>query len=556
MNRVPPRPGAPARQGLMKLLMLILLPLWLLIGQPAQAQTGAKGFDHTRTGFILSGVHASERCESCHINGVFKGTPRDCTTCHSSGARQSRGNTVKSANHLPTSAPCETCHSTQSFSGARFSHAGVARGTCMTCHNGRTAPGKSANHIVTAASCDSCHRSSAWLPAAGFDHAGVTAGTCASCHNGARATGRSAVHVPNTAVSGIGNASCDSCHKSGFKSWLPARVHSSFSVIAQCATCHTGRYAPAVGKPNTPIHATATTCENCHKSTASWTAGTRVDHSTFTAATNCASCHNGSTATGKTPTHIPTGTASCVACHTTSGWVPSSWNHSQVIVAGQCASCHNGSLASGKSANHVATTASCDSCHRGTTSWASATFAHSAANAVGTGSCDGCHNNVGAKGKPATHIPVPAGAARCDSCHRSQSSFAAAVTMNHSVVTTASCKGCHSGAYVSQGTVGALAKPANHIPEGTQLLNGSTLDCNACHSGTTVWSSVRMNHNNSLGNGAGWCKGCHQTGTAFLGNMEKKSLTHERSSPLPTDCSQSGCHRPLGTKGAAYTKWD
>ena len=30
MNRVPPRPGAPSRQGLMKLLMLILLPLWLL----------------------------------------------------------------------------------------------------------------------------------------------------------------------------------------------------------------------------------------------------------------------------------------------------------------------------------------------------------------------------------------------------------------------------------------------------------------------------------------------------------------------------------------------
>jgi hypothetical protein len=37
--------------------------------------------------------------------------------------------------------------------------------------------------------------------------------------------------------------------------------------------------------------------------------------------------------------------------------------------------------------------------------------------------------------------------------------------------------------------------------------------------------------------------------------MEKKSLTHEKSTGV-TDCSQSGCHRPLGNKGAAYSKWD
>ena len=56
--------------------------------------------------------------------------------------------------------------------------------------------------------------------------------------------------------------------------------------------------------------------------------------------------------------------------------------------------------------------------------------------------------------------------------------------------------------------------------------------------------------------GAGWCKGCHQSGTAFLGSMEKKSLTHERKTPPAIDCSESGCHRPLGTRGSTYTKWD
>ena len=41
----------------------------------------------------------------------------------------------------------------------------MARGTCLTCHNGLQAPAKPANHFVTARSCDSCHRVLAWSPA-------------------------------------------------------------------------------------------------------------------------------------------------------------------------------------------------------------------------------------------------------------------------------------------------------------------------------------------------------------------------------------------------------
>jgi hypothetical protein len=82
------------------------------------------------------------------------------------------------------------------------------------------------------------------------------------------------------------------------------------------------------------------------------------------------------------------------------------------------------------------------------------------------------------------------------------------------------------------------------------------LDCKACHTSTTNWATQRMNHNSTMGNGAGWCKGCHQNGTNYGGNMDKEALTHERVSPAPTDCSQSGCHKPLGGKGSSWTKWD
>jgi nitrate/TMAO reductase-like tetraheme cytochrome c subunit len=127
--------------------------------------------------------------------------------------------------------------------------------------------------------------------------------------------------------------------------------------------------------------------------------------------------------------------------------------------------------------------------------------------------------------------------------------------MNHASVTSITCKTCHNGTYVKEGTTGALAKPTNHIPE-AQLLGGSTMDCNACHIGTTVWTGEKMNHNNSQGNGSGFCKACHASGTSYLGTMQKKSLTHDKSGPTILDCSQSGCHRPLGNKGTAYKNWN
>jgi hypothetical protein len=100
-----------------------------------------------------------------------------------------------------------------------------------------------------------------------------------------------------------------------------------------------------------------------------------------------------------------------------------------------------------------------------------------------------------------------------------------------------------------------MAKPNNHIPE-VQLLSGSNMDCKACHTKTTAggFGTATMNHNNSQGNGSGWCFACHNSGTSYLGNMDRKSLTHRSRSA--TDCSQSGCHRPIGSVGSTYRNWN
>ncbi len=807
-----------------KLFFKVLL-LWVLaLGSVGSfAQSASKNFDHVKTGFALNGMHTNARCESCHINGTFKGTPRDCASCHVNGNLLSRSNTVKTANHFQTTLGCDSCHTVVTFAGAKFDHVGVTPASCSSCHNGNTTSGKSASHIPTQAACSTCHKTSAWLPASGMDHTGFTVATnCASCHNGTSATGKAATHIPVSSnciachsttswkpttwnhtqatvanrcatchsgafppadgptvnhipyksLSGVSVANCDSCHKGGYSSWNPGQFHANIAVSNQCATCHMSTSYGTTGRPTTAIHSGQTACESCHKSTASWTAS-KPDHSAFTSATNCANCHNGSAATGKTGAHIPTA-GNCVSCHSTSAWKPTKWNHTQAAVANQCstchsgafppadgpkvnhipyaslagvaitncdtchkggfaawapaklhtsvslssqcaschlsasygltsrpataihtgqtvcetchkststwlgskpdhslftaatncASCHNGNAATGKLATHIPTsvncvschstsawkptkwnhtqmpvtnqcatchsgayppadgkpvthipyvsltgvaitncdtchksgyaawnpgrfhasvsvatqcatchltgsygltgkpatpthsgvTGNCESCHRSTASWLSVQYTHAVANAVGTGTCDTCHNGTtSAVSKPATHIPIPAGTAKCDSCHRSQISFATAVSMNHSVVATGTCKSCHNGGYLSAGKQGALAKPANHIPE-AQLLNGASMDCKACHSSTTSWLSMRMEHNSSQGGGAGSCKACHATGTAYLGNMTRMSLSHNK--PGKTDCSESGCHRPLGNKGTAYSKWN
>ena len=216
--------------------LLLALSLGFMFGIARGQVTSA--FDHLRTGYRLTGVHNTVRCEDCHIGGVFKGTPRECDSCHTSGAKFARTNVVKSGTHIPTTQTCDTCHTTRTFSGAKMDHATVAQGGCATCHNGVQASGKPTEHFPTSASCDGCHRTAGWRPVSGFTHAGVVAGTCANCHNGVKGSARPATHVPYQNVASLASASCDSCHKAGFVAWTPAKLHTNVTVTAQCATCH------------------------------------------------------------------------------------------------------------------------------------------------------------------------------------------------------------------------------------------------------------------------------------------------------------------------------
>jgi hypothetical protein len=313
------------------------LVLALLLGlivfesvQTANAQGGRRvNFDHNTTGFPLTGEHARQDCDTCHRQGMFKGTPTQCIACHIAGS--GRATTSKPSAHVATSAPCEQCHtSTLSWMGARFSHAAVAPGSCASCHNGHTAPGKPTNHVMTTASCDTCHRTTAWIPA-GFNHANVAPGSCATCHNGSQATGKPANHPLTT-------ASCDSCHRT--TAWIPATFSHTNVAPGTCANCHNG--SQATGKPANHVMTTAS-CDACHRTTA-WIPAT-FSHTNVAPGT-CANCHNGSQATGKPSGHFVT-TRACDACHSTTAWIPVlNYSHTSPYYSTHagvtCAGCHTG----------------------------------------------------------------------------------------------------------------------------------------------------------------------------------------------------------------------
>jgi hypothetical protein len=189
---------------LVSALLLILTAMLFAV----YAVAAGEPFDHDTTGYLLNGAHTRVRCEVCHVNGVFKGTPLRCQGCHGDAAIIAL--TKKGPNHFTTNAACDDCHTEFNWVNARMDHT-VVTGTCVSCHNGVNASGKGVNHVPSSNQCDDCHITIAWSPAT-FDHSGVT-GPCMSCHNGVIAIGKPPGHVPTT-------DDCSSCHTTN--AWIPA----------------------------------------------------------------------------------------------------------------------------------------------------------------------------------------------------------------------------------------------------------------------------------------------------------------------------------------------
>lgn len=528
-------------------------------------------------------------CQACHTSTVdwltglqFHTTAtalgtHTCNTCHDTGTSSS--GKKPSVGHVPypSTTSCDDCHNSQTSFTTPYTmnHAKVVT-TCSTCHNGNFttqgtsgAKAKIANHIPTTLECSTCHTAtnnySVWTNSLFHtNNPSVTTG-CATCHYNTT--------YAATLFSGIGQTTITQ---------MPATTTHS-GVTGNCESCH---------------HNTSRT--NFASASTAWASGVSFTHASnnLVGSGTCTTCHGAGTAGNglkitTRATHIPTTTISCDNCHLSQASFATTvtTNHTS-ITAIACNTCHNGSFttemnkptgtgALGLVSNHIpavtgVTITSCNTCHVSTSSWGSTKF-HTSITV--TDYCTTCHQATSYKAinpagstatttlfPTATHIPITGTTTvNCNKCHKATDTTFTAATMDHASVATAviACKTCHSGSYTTQKTPtgqGALGKVSNHIPHETAILNGATLDCSACHTSTTAWTTEKMNHNNTQGSGTGsttaYCKTCHASGgTTYLGNMQKMSITHYQKTPVPLDCSTSGCHKPLGSKGTVYSKW-
>ena len=499
----------------------------------------------------------------------------DCVICHD--GVQAKG--VPETNHVPVNGKsCGSCHISgfTTFRGAIFDHMSQNTTVCTTCHVAGTygAKTKPTGHIPTdSINCDTCHVGTGYVSFAGstMNHNAVTTIVCSTCHNGAYVSQKGALGLgalpKNSGHIATGTKECGDCHlgRSSFLGGLFDHATASPAVAGRCNSCHDG--IKALGKTNTATHnGTSAQCDTCHTNTQGYTtfAGAVFNH--VNVANICGTCHLGQSAGVKTKTqnHIPTTGNACDSCHGTSN------NYTSFVATGMtnakihnsstwttCLTCHNGSYvsqgtgidATGARAmpnGHVSTSgAACSGCHA-TTAWLPAGFNHTG---VVAGTCGTCHipGTNGAKTKPAgtAHIPVSGNA--CDACHKSTALGGFAThTMNHTNVSTTPCATCHSATYAG---LGVRVKPSGngHIP--TAITDPQ--DCKTCHTSTAAWTTETMNHNGIQGTTGITCITCHLSTAPYPGRMQKKSTGHTNGK----DCSASGCHKPLGTRGTAYRSW-
>src|SRR5579871_1972718 len=187
-----------------------------------------KGFDHSKTGYILDGKHATTQCRQCHtaahiapaarslltkkdLNHTWMGLSPTCTTCHEDKHQGRFGQN------------CLQCHNTTSWKGAKIEQ--------QSFDHSKTRFPLTGKHTTTA--CEKCHKPGAdGMPV----YSGFKFEHCIDCHLDPH--------------KGAFKQDCDSCHTTS--TWVKSSFTTRFD--------HSKTEYPLVGK-----HAEVN-CVDCHKS--------------------------------------------------------------------------------------------------------------------------------------------------------------------------------------------------------------------------------------------------------------------------------------------------
>jgi len=231
-------------------------------------QDGHK-FDHTSTGFPLTGAHVGTPCSGCHNatqtikracaschDDVHRGRlPQSCDNCHTAlGWKVTRPIEIHRFTRFPLTgmhvlADCSQCH--RRASEQQWTDAPIA---CFGCHEqDYRRPDTFPVHVGTATSaalprdCSQCHKSIAWVPALDISAAlGTSAGALqvAPLNHDLRFPISFGVHR---------TATCADCHASQA---VPRAV--------RCVGCHAHDPAQVLQQHRQPVATEGGACLSCH----------------------------------------------------------------------------------------------------------------------------------------------------------------------------------------------------------------------------------------------------------------------------------------------------
>lgn len=274
-------------------------------------------FDHDKTEFKLLGKHQEVKCDKCHIDKKYKGTPKKCNECHKKDDDKAhKGN---------FGVKCETCHTANEWKDIKFDHdketkyplLGKHKKTkCTDCHKGDLYKDKLQKDCISChqkdddkshkgqegKKCETCHVEDDWKKTDKFNHNRMSTFpllgrhalvACKKCHE--KPTFKDA------------KSDCWSCHEKD-----DDKVHRR-RLGTECQLCHSTRSWEAWDfdhnktnfKLDGPHKKTANKCYACH----SKPMGKKVVTSTA-----CGSCHE------RDDVHNGNFGDRCERCHEGNDW--------------------------------------------------------------------------------------------------------------------------------------------------------------------------------------------------------------------------------------------
>jgi hypothetical protein len=210
--------------------------------QSWQAKGTSKGrqkFDHSTTGFPLTGAHVNTPCAGCH--GTNRAVRRDCVSCH------------EDAHRGRLSQSCDRCHSSASFRQTRpielhrmtrFPLTGMhVLADCTECHR----RGSERRWTDAPIACFACHRAIAWVPA--LAPASVATGVMSAL---SAAPPNHDLRFPISFGVHRGSA-CPDCHAS-----------PSAPRAVRCIGCHSHDPVRLLVQHRKPVATDGAACMSCH----------------------------------------------------------------------------------------------------------------------------------------------------------------------------------------------------------------------------------------------------------------------------------------------------